>query len=479
MATNALQGRVSSRRTRATTSAAASLRANVGNVEDESSELSEPPSDLSDEELPTTSKYFQGPTVVKQEAGIEKKRKRTGDRGKKFKIRVKDIKEEWDISGIDEFMKGKIKKEPTPEMGDLVPGMIKKELENGEITDITSLVTTKGKGKAKTKVKQEPAAKVEPPEHWEEMYDCVKEMRSRISAPVDTMGCERLAEDDASPKVKRFQTLIALMLSSQTKDTVTAVAMRNLRNGLPGGLCLESILDVDPKKLDELIRPVGFHNRKTQYIKSAALLLRDTFAGDIPDTLTGLISLPGVGPKMAHLCLSVAWNRTEGIGVDVHVHRITNMWGWVKTTTPEGTREALEAWLPRDRWREINPLLVGFGQTICLPRGRKCGECQLAERGICKAAFKGDAKGKRRAEKGKRVEKAETDSENEEWVGSGGEKKSRVKRSRNGKVKMEESEVENAVKSEGTPPQKRVRRRVKLEVRNGDVGDIEDGGVLR
>ncbi len=89
---------------------------------------------------------------------------------------------------------------------------------------------------------------------------------------------------------------------------------------------------------------------------------------------------------MAYLCLSAAWGRTEGIGVDVHVHRITNLWGWHKTKTPEETRASLEAWLPRDRWHEINHLLVGFGQTVCLPVGRKCGECTLSEKALCPSA---------------------------------------------------------------------------------------------
>lgn len=115
-------------------------------------------------------------------------------------------------------------------------------------------------------------------------------------------------------------------------------------------------------------------------------MLRDRWNGDIPDTIEGLTSLPGVGPKMAHLCLSAAWGRTEGIGVDVHVHRITNLWGWNKTRTPEETRVALQSWLPRDRWREINTLLVGLGQTVCLPVGRRCGQCELGLRGLCKAA---------------------------------------------------------------------------------------------
>lgn len=177
------------------------------------------------------------------------------------------------------------------------------------------------------------------------------------------------------------------MLSSQTKDTTNAIAMRRLQTELPvPGLTLENILDVDPAHLNEMIYVVGFHNNKTRYIKATALILRDNFAGDIPDTIDGLISLPGVGPKMAYLCLSAAWGRTEGIGVDVHVHRITNLWGWHKTKQPEETRAALEAWLPREKWHEINGLLVGFGQTICLPVGRRCEGCTLSAKGLCPSA---------------------------------------------------------------------------------------------
>lgn len=235
------------------------------------------------------------------------------------------------------------------------------------------------------------------PSDWEEVYSAVKAMRQpggpAANAAVDTMGCERLALPNASPRDKRFQTLIALMLSSQTKDTTNAIAMKRLQTelpphapGAPPGLNLENILAVDPEHLNQLIWAVGFHNNKTKYIKAAALILRDKWNGDIPSTIEGLVALPGVGPKMAHLCLSAAWDRTEGIGVDVHVHRITNMWGWHATKNPEETRLALQSWLPRDRWREINWLLVGFGQTVCLPVGKKCGDCELGLRGLCKAA---------------------------------------------------------------------------------------------
>ena len=115
------------------------------------------------------------------------------------------------------------------------------------------------------------------PSDWEEMYDVVREMRApggaAHGAAVDTMGCERLADRRASPRDQRFHTLIALMLSSQTKDTVNAVAMARLKTelpphveGAPAGLNLENVLAVDPKLLNEMIWAVGFHNNKTKSV---------------------------------------------------------------------------------------------------------------------------------------------------------------------------------------------------------------------
>jgi endonuclease-3 len=267
----------------------------------------------------------------------------------------------------------------------------------------TTVATPKQNGTSK-KVRRQPAkkiatmsgeVKIEPPTGWEELYNLTKEMRKTLLAPVDTMGCERLADTKASPRDQRFQTLISLMLSSQTKDTVTAAAIANMMQNLDGGLTLESILAVEPDTLNDLIGKVGFHNTKTKHIKAAALILRDNFNSDIPPTIEGLTSLPGVGPKMAYLCMSAAWGRDEGIGVDVHVHRITNLWGWHKTKAPEETRKILEAWLPRENWHEINWLLVGLGQTLCTPEvgRRRCGECVLGTQAICPARKAGVGRG--------------------------------------------------------------------------------------
>ncbi|KAI9361468.1 DNA glycosylase [Pilaira anomala] len=215
------------------------------------------------------------------------------------------------------------------------------------------------------------------PKDWETVYDILEKYRQVHKAAVDTMGCERLADRTSSAKTQRFQTLISLMLSSQTKDTVTSVAVQKLQNELEGGLCLESILNVDEGELDQMIRAVGFHTKKANYIKRTAEILRDEYEGDVPDTIDGLVRLPGVGPKMGYLVLQVAWNKNHGIGVDVHVHRITNRLGWVKTKTPEETRISLQSWLPKDKWRNINPILVGFGQIVCLPRFPLCQSCPV------------------------------------------------------------------------------------------------------
>lgn len=246
-----------------------------------------------------------------------------------------------------------------------------------------------------------------PPRDWLETYNTMKAMRSRIIAPVDTMGCERLADPTASPRVRfpfpsfsrspfpfpsiqltpqstphtqtqRFQTLLALMLSSQTKDTVTSAVIREMQRTLPSpGLTLETILSLSAQELNAHIQPVGFHNTKTRAILATAAILRDQHGSDIPSTYAGLVALPGVGPKMAHLCLSAAWGRTEGIGVDTHVLRITRRWGWHAAEKPEEARRCLEAWLPRPYWAEINVLLVGFGQMVCLPVGRRCAVCEV------------------------------------------------------------------------------------------------------
>uniref|UniRef100_A0A8C6TZ97 Endonuclease III-like protein 1 n=1 Tax=Neogobius melanostomus TaxID=47308 RepID=A0A8C6TZ97_9GOBI len=212
------------------------------------------------------------------------------------------------------------------------------------------------------------------PAEWRKQLDHIREMRSHRDAPVDTMGAEKCYDHDVPAQIKRYQVLVSLMLSSQTKDQVTAGAMERLR---AHGCTVENILATDDETLGKLIYPVGFWRTKVKYLKLTSTMLQKEFGGDIPDSVEGLVRLPGVGPKMAHLAMDIAWDQVSGIGVDTHVHRISNRLGWTKKTTksPEETRKALEEWLPRELWSEINWLLVGFGQQVCLPVNPLCSVC--------------------------------------------------------------------------------------------------------
>ncbi|XP_060905933.1 endonuclease III-like protein 1 isoform X1 [Labrus mixtus] len=224
----------------------------------------------------------------------------------------------------------------------------------------------------------------EPPD-WKKQLGHIREMRSGRDAPVDNMGAEKCYDTEAPASVRRFQVLVSLMLSSQTRDQVTAAAMQKLR---AHGCSVENLLATDDETLGKLIYPVGFWRTKVKYLKLTSAMLQKEFGGDIPDSVEGLVRLPGVGPKMAHLAMDIAWDKVSGIGVDTHVHRISNRLGWLKkpTKNPEETRKALEEWLPRELWSEINWLLVGFGQQVCLPVNPLCSMC--LNQHSCPSAFK-------------------------------------------------------------------------------------------
>jgi len=205
-----------------------------------------------------------------------------------------------------------------------------------------------------------PNSQPPPTKNWYSIYTLVQELRSDKSAPVDTDGSHALPERHLGDDVYRYQVLIALMLSSQTKDAVVGETMRALQKH---GLTPQNIQNTPHEKLNQLLNKVGFHNNKTKYIKEATSILLSTYNADIPPTADEMMKLPGVGPKMAYIIESVAFNTTTGIGVDTHMHRMFNQLKWVNNAkTPEQTREQLEGWLPRDYWAEVNVLWVGFGQ---------------------------------------------------------------------------------------------------------------------
>lgn len=217
------------------------------------------------------------------------------------------------------------------------------------------------------------------PKNWEGIWEGIAKVRKEIIAPVDALGCEELVRDydKNSANEKAYHQLVGLMLSAQTKDEVTHSTLRFLVEHKD--LSIETILKTKESDLNSWISKVGFHNKKAVYIKKTTEKIKNDHDGIVPDNLEDLVALPGVGLKMAHLLLQGSFDKVEGISVDTHVHRIANRLKWVRkpTTNPDVTGQLLEEWVPKDKWRHINPLLVGFGQTICKPVGPRCWECPV------------------------------------------------------------------------------------------------------
>ena len=170
-----------------------------------------------------------------------------------------------------------------------------------------------------------------------------------------------------------FKVLVATILSSRTKDETTAAATRRLFAEVE---TLEDLQRISQGKLEKLIFPVGFYRVKSKQLKALPKALEKHFDGIIPSTVEALCELPGVGRKTANLVVSVAFD-LPAICVDVHVHRISNRMGLLRTKTPLDTEMTLRKILPKRYWQSWNRFLVSFGQTICKPIGPQCNECPL------------------------------------------------------------------------------------------------------
>jgi len=172
-----------------------------------------------------------------------------------------------------------------------------------------------------------------------------------------------------------FEQIVACIISIRTRDEVTVPTARRLfaRARTP-----REVSRLTSREIDLLIRACAFHERKAQQILRIARRVVDEYEGALPCEAEALLSFEGVGPKCANLALGIACGQPR-VGVDVHVHRVTNRWGYVRTRTPEQTSVALEGKLPRRYWVEINRLLVPFGKHVCTGALPRCSECPVLE----------------------------------------------------------------------------------------------------
>jgi endonuclease-3 len=175
-----------------------------------------------------------------------------------------------------------------------------------------------------------------------------------------------------------FEQLVACIISVRTLEEVTEPAARALfaRARTPAAVAALSVAEIDA-----LIGRSTFHEAKAPQILAIARAAVERYGGELPCDEQALLSFRGVGPKCANLVLTIACGEAR-IGVDTHVHRVVNRWGYIAARSPEATLAALEARLPREHWGVLNRLLVPFGKYVCTPRAPKCSTCPVLE--ICR-----------------------------------------------------------------------------------------------
>src|SRR5512147_1614902 len=193
----------------------------------------------------------------------------------------------------------------------------------------------------------------------------------RIRVAVDPLPKAAMFELAEEGFDSPFEQLVACIISIRTYDEVMLPTARRLfaRARTP-----REVSQLTPAEIDKLIVASSFHERKAQQIHALAQRSVNEYGGTLPCEAEVLLSFTGVGPKCTNLVMGIACGEAR-IGVDVHVHRVTNRWGYVQASTPERTMAALEDKLPRGYWVEINRLLVPFGKHICTGQRPHCSTC--------------------------------------------------------------------------------------------------------
>jgi len=206
----------------------------------------------------------------------------------------------------------------------------------------------------------------------------IERLREAVRAFPPAMLFQLYAEGHTSP----FEILVACLISVRTRDETSLAMARQL---FAVARTPAALAEMDINAIDALIAKAGFHLIKSEQINTLARLIVEENDGELPCSFEVMTSFPGIGPKCANLALGIACGQPR-IGVDVHVHRITNRWGCVTGRTPELSMAALETVLPEKYWVEINALLVPFGKNVCTPNAPKCSSCPLldmcAQRGV-------------------------------------------------------------------------------------------------
>lgn len=198
-----------------------------------------------------------------------------------------------------------------------------------------------------------------------------------IDKVVTTLEKAKLPQSEFVKLMDSFKdpyiVLIACILSLRTNDRTTYPATLRM---LKLAKTPQEMMGVKQEDLEKAIYPVGFYKNKAGQIIELSKILVEKYGGKVPCDIEKLCEFRGVGRKTANLVLSEGFNK-PAICVDVHVHRIFNRLGYLKTKTPEETEFTLREKLPQKYWIPINSLLVTHGQNVCKPIKPLCDKCPV------------------------------------------------------------------------------------------------------
>ena len=203
----------------------------------------------------------------------------------------------------------------------------------------------------------------------------VDAMMARIERAVEPYPKAALFELAGRGYDTPFEQLVACMISIRTRDETTLPTAERL---FARARTAAAMTRLSADDIDRIIGAATFHEAKARQIVEISRRVVEEYGGEVPCDNDVLQSFPGVGPKCAPLVLGIACGQTR-VSADVHVHRVTNRWGYVRTSTPEQTMAALEERLPRRYWLDINRLLVPFGKHICTGRLPRCSTCPVLQ----------------------------------------------------------------------------------------------------
>jgi endonuclease-3 len=174
-----------------------------------------------------------------------------------------------------------------------------------------------------------------------------------------------------------FQLLVATILSAQCTDERVNAVTPDLFSRYPGP---EEFAAAPIEEIEEAVRPTGFFRNKAKAIKGASEAIVERFNGEVPATMDGLLTLPGIARKSANAILQHGFSKVEGIVVDTHVIRVSQRLGWTEEKNPEKIERDLMELFDRSQWRWLPFYLKSHGRAVCRAPRPRCGECAVADR---------------------------------------------------------------------------------------------------